>query len=85
MAAAGQEKEESEYSVFFRNFTTLADVQTPEVTRHDLGCQVRGTGGKQRGAGGRHIQGEFNLQERAQGSEGQGCCQMRGVCVCVYL
>ena len=61
----------------------LVDVLTQEVTKHDLDCQVRGAGGKQRAAGGRNVQRESNLRERTQGSEGQGCCWMRDICVCV--
>lgn len=46
--AAGQEKEGSEYNAYFKDFRKRADVLTPEVTEHDLGCQVRATVGKQR-------------------------------------
>lgn len=49
-----------------------------EVTKSDVGYQGRG-------AGVRNAQREANVQERMQGSENQGCCQVRCVCVCVCI
>lgn len=44
--SAGQEREGCESTVrFCRHFKMLSDALTPQVTKHDLGCQVRGAGG----------------------------------------
>lgn len=61
--SVGQERESSERNVYFsRDFKMLAGVLTLEVTKNDLGCQMRRAGRKQRRAGGRNVQRESNLQ-----------------------
>lgn len=41
--SAGREREGCESNVrFCRDFKMLSDALTPQVTKHDLGCQVRG-------------------------------------------